>query len=285
MGLPIGQTIWCFLPKNIGIRAKAHPFSLANRLTSVSNSQAAAQMRRSLLEFRRLGQVADKRPEPKTHSVSELSFQDRSQTASETPSRPMSRSFSERRMLRPFKSPSSVHERSHRAVPQRNSDPGSTVETVPKNARPEHITNPKSRTRPILDEIVRHKERRLWRFGLFPALICSDLLNLISRRRISTQAPRLKPPPYHQELKATSTSSSYPRAVSQENSDLDFTVKTYLEDRKLRRAQDSPITNVKNSGRNGPPPGSVSNAFPYGHSQRSANSIPANVDVPAHSPN
>ncbi|KAJ4096019.1 hypothetical protein NW769_011624 [Fusarium oxysporum] len=219
----------------------------------------------------------------------------------------MSRSFSERRMLRPFKSPSSVHERSHRAVPQRNSDPGSTVETVPKNARPEHITNPKSRTRPILDEIVRHKERRLWRFGLFPALICSDLLNLISRRRISTQAPRLKPPPYHQELKVSKkwcdrlittprnnsadlsmNSNIYlfelPRAVSQENSDLDFTVKTYLEDRKLRRAQDSPITNVKNSGRKGPPPGSVSNAFPYGHSQRSANSIPANVDVPAHSP-
>ncbi|RKK77895.1 hypothetical protein BFJ69_g5892 [Fusarium oxysporum] len=90
----------------------------------------------------------------------------------------MSRSLSERRMLRPFKSPSSVHERSHRAVPQRNSDPGSTVETVPKNARSEDITNPKSRTRPILDEIVRHKERRIWRFGLFPALICSDLLNL-----------------------------------------------------------------------------------------------------------
>src|SRR6478609_7792303 len=61
MGLPIGQTIWCFLPKNVGIRAKAHPSSLANRLTSVSNSQAAAQMRRSLLEFRRLGQVANKR--------------------------------------------------------------------------------------------------------------------------------------------------------------------------------------------------------------------------------
>ncbi|EXL47947.1 hypothetical protein FOCG_10453 [Fusarium oxysporum f. sp. radicis-lycopersici 26381] len=59
--------------------------------------------------------------------------------------------------------------------------------------------------------------------------------------------------------------------MSQENLDPGFTIKPYLDDRRLRRAQDAPTTNPTNFGRNGQPPGTDSNGFLDYHSHQSSN--------------